>query len=68
MTYGKATAGSVNSGRPTDVEAQISLRAYLLYVARGGEAGHDLEDWFRAEAEMMHPKLDTRATLNRTRR
>ena len=56
----------MNSGRPTDVETQISLRAYLLYVARGSEPGQDLEDWFRAEAEMMHPKLDTRATLTRT--
>jgi hypothetical protein len=58
---GKATAGSMNSGRHTDVGTQISLRAYLLYVARGADAGHDLEDWFRAEAEMMHPRIDTRA-------
>ncbi|MGB7552809.1 MAG: DUF2934 domain-containing protein [Candidatus Korobacteraceae bacterium] len=27
-------------------------RAYELYVERGMENGHDLEDWFRAEEEL----------------
>jgi hypothetical protein len=49
------------SGRPTDVEAQISLRAYRLYADRGREAGHDLEDWLRAETEVMHQKIGTLA-------
>lgn len=49
------------SGRPTDVEAQISLRAYQLYADRGREAGHDLEDWLRAETEVMHQKIGTLA-------
>jgi Protein of unknown function (DUF2934) len=42
------------TGLPTDVEIQITQRAYELYSARGGEAGHDLEDWLRAEKEIMH--------------
>lgn len=33
-------------------QAQIRQRAYDLYVARGQEDGHDLEDWVRAEAEI----------------
>jgi hypothetical protein len=49
------------SGRPTDVEAQISLRAYQLYADRGREAGHDLEDWLRAETEVMRQKIGTLA-------
>lgn len=35
-----------------DLEEQISRRAYELYERRGREAGHDIEDWLQAEAEM----------------
>jgi hypothetical protein len=31
---------------------QIAERAYHLYLARGEEPGHDVEDWLRAEAEL----------------
>jgi hypothetical protein len=31
---------------------EISLRAYELYVERGREDGHDLEDWLQAELEV----------------
>lgn len=41
------------SNRPADIEIQINRRAYELYSARGGRAGRDLEDWFRAEKEIM---------------
>lgn len=30
----------------------IARRAYELYEARGGEPGHDWEDWFQAESEL----------------
>jgi len=33
------------------VEA-TAKRAYELYLARGGEHGHDAEDWLRAESEL----------------
>jgi hypothetical protein len=36
------------------VEA-TAKRAYELYLARGGEHGHDAEDWLRAEAELSSP-------------
>jgi hypothetical protein len=55
------TAPFIISDRPTDVEAQISLRAYQLYADRGREAGHDLEDWLRAETEVMRQKIGTLA-------
>jgi|RhiMetdeSRZDD1v2_1073273.scaffolds.fasta_scaffold119031_4 hypothetical protein len=33
-------------------EEEIQIRAYALYLARGGEDGHDLEDWFEAERSL----------------
>jgi hypothetical protein len=48
-----------SAGRPTEVEALISSRAYQLYSDRGGEPGHDLEDWLRAEEEVMRERIHT---------
>ena len=31
---------------------QVAQRAYDLYRLRGGEDGHDMDDWFQAEAEL----------------
>jgi hypothetical protein len=31
---------------------KIRQRAYELYEARGREAGHDIDDWLQAEAEI----------------
>lgn len=31
---------------------QIEARAYELYQQRGGESGHDVEDWLAAEKEL----------------
>ena len=31
----------------------VARRAYEYFEARGREFGHDLEDWFRAETELM---------------
>jgi Protein of unknown function (DUF2934) len=36
--------------RPT--HEQIAERAYQLYEERGGEDGHALEDWLKAELEL----------------
>jgi HSP20 family protein len=33
----------------------IANRAYQFFEERGREIGHDLEDWFRAEFEMIRP-------------
>lgn len=33
----------------------IARRAYELYEQRGGEHGHDWEDWFQAERELRQP-------------
>jgi hypothetical protein len=33
-------------------DSDIARRAYELYLARGCQHGHDLEDWVRAEREL----------------
>jgi len=32
---------------------QIALRAYEIYLERGCAPGHELEDWTRAERELL---------------
>jgi hypothetical protein len=34
------------------IEDAIKLRAYQIYVSRGGIHGRDLEDWLQAEREV----------------
>jgi hypothetical protein len=43
------------------IKEQIEARAYELYLERGGEDGHALEDWFTAERELIqeHAKSDS---------
>ena len=41
---------SAASGVPA--EDEIRVRAYELYQQRGGDEGHDVEDWLRAEEEI----------------
>ncbi|HZT76772.1 MAG TPA: DUF2934 domain-containing protein [Vicinamibacterales bacterium] len=36
----------------TVTDGDIACRAYELYVGRGCEHGHDVEDWLRAEREL----------------
>jgi DUF2934 family protein len=31
----------------------IARRAYQLFLERGGEHGHDVEDWLQAERELI---------------
>jgi HSP20 family molecular chaperone IbpA len=37
------------------MQLAIARRAYELFEKRGGEHGHDWEDWFRAESEILRP-------------
>jgi HSP20 family protein len=52
----------LNPTRPSEVEweiqeieNQIAHRAYEIFEVRGCEHGHDWEDWFRAESEVLRP-------------
>jgi HSP20 family protein len=38
-----------------DIQRAIGYRAYELYSQRGRSHGHDLEDWFRAESDLVRP-------------
>lgn len=41
------------TNEPADVsDHDIAHRAYELYLARGQEHGHDLDDWLQAEREL----------------
>ncbi len=41
---------NTTEARPT--RERIAMRAYELYVERGREDGHAVEDWIAAEAEL----------------
>ena len=37
------------------IQLAVARRAYELFEARNREHGHDWEDWFQAEAELLRP-------------
>jgi len=37
------------------IQLAIARRAYELFETRNGEHGHDWEDWFQAESELLRP-------------
>lgn len=43
---------------PPNIEEGIRKRAYELFEARGGEGGHELDDWLRAEEEIRGTKTN----------
>ena len=44
-----------------ELEIQIRERAYALYEERGQEDGHAVEDWLRAEQEIMEQEVRPKA-------
>ena len=49
------------------VRDAIALRAYELFVKRGREHGHALEDWLRAEQELSYSRPTTDSQAKTTR-
>jgi HSP20 family molecular chaperone IbpA len=41
--------------RSDRITHQLAKRAFQLFEERGCEHGHDLDDWFKAEAELLTP-------------
>jgi HSP20 family molecular chaperone IbpA len=39
--------------RVNSLNQSIAERAYELFLLRGGEHGHDLDDWLKAESELV---------------
>jgi DUF2934 family protein len=48
-------------------EELIRVRAYQFFEERGCEHGHDLEDWLRAEAEIVGNKPAAEAADGKAR-
>ena len=44
-----------------EMREQIEKRAYEIFEARGAEPGHDVEDWVRAESEILQQTRPQRA-------
>jgi hypothetical protein len=64
-TLGPQAARS-DTGPLTLTEDLVRERAYQLYEERGRQDGYDLDDWFRAEAEMSGKKSSDSATVHET--
>jgi hypothetical protein len=43
----------------SELHNRIVLRAYQLYEKRGRVHGHALDDWLRAEQEILSERMDT---------
>ncbi|MBI2115693.1 MAG: DUF2934 domain-containing protein [candidate division NC10 bacterium] len=55
-TPGRASGREETSTDSTIPHEEIADRAYALFLARGGQHGEDLADWFRAEAELLEER------------
>jgi hypothetical protein len=56
-------ADSVNDG-PRVSESDIALRAFAYYCERGCQHGADVDDWLRAERELLGaPKAPKRRSV-----
>lgn len=50
---------------PIDLQEEVRRRAYQIYVERGMLKGFELEDWLKAEAEVLNNERMTQVRLNR---
>ena len=48
-----------------EVRQKIALRAYEIYEDRGGQHGRDLDDWLRAEDEVLAEAAEKQALYGR---
>jgi hypothetical protein len=61
-----STARSSAKGSAEEIEVRIRLRAYELYLTRGGAPGSDVDDWLQAERE-IRAEVSRRADRARPR-
>ena len=47
------------------IRESVSSRAYELYERRGAAHGRDLEDWAKAENEVLSPLIEQKLKLSR---
>jgi Protein of unknown function (DUF2934) len=54
--------GKVPPIETLSLEERVRRRAYELYVQRGNQSGSDLDDWLRAEQEILQDEaIDEKA-------
>ena len=53
--------------RSDEVREMVSMRAYEIFVNRGGEPGREAEDWFQAEHEIVTILIEEENRLTRAR-
>lgn len=51
----KFTTTDENFERMSDVFDAVARRAFEIFESNGRMLGRDLDDWFKAEAELLHP-------------
>jgi Protein of unknown function (DUF2934) len=60
-SLGTTDQGSNGEGPSGDPRDRIALRAYELYLARGGRDGGDFDDWLDAERELTASTPDSKS-------
>ena len=55
-TLAPQSADDRNAGTPD--RDRIAMRAYEIYLARGGTGGYELDDWLAAERELSPSSFD----------
>jgi hypothetical protein len=62
----KSPLPTVKKSRAAEIHPtreEIALRAYQIYLERGGAPGNPLEDWTRAERELLEKPARPRRKL-----
>jgi Protein of unknown function (DUF2934) len=67
-SYASSQAAQLQSGaqsfaRKSPVSDDVEVRAYQIYLGRGGLDGHDLDDWLQAERQVLEELKKSKASL-----
>jgi len=60
------TAKKARPAKNAPTHQEIAMRAYEIYLERGGAPGDALEDWTRAEQELAEKKTKPRGKVGPT--
>jgi hypothetical protein len=62
METAKKKTNVLQMPAPAPTIDEIAQRAYEIFLARGGEPGHDLDDWLQAESGLLRESAVRRPT------
>ena len=48
----------LSTSQPPKLHDRIAIRAFEIFKERGGMDGQDLDDWFRAEQEVLNGRTN----------